>query len=105
MRDRVLSDMGEALRTSARFPGLDASAGHYESFYLKASHPTDPITLWIRYTVHKRPGAAAKGSLWFTLFDAHADGPWAVKATLDDVGAGPDHYIHVGTARFEPGGV
>jgi len=97
--------MGKALRSTARFPGVASSAGHYESFYLKASHPTDPVSLWIRYTIHKRPGEAPKGSLWFTLFDSREVGPWAVKVTTDDLGFGPDHYIHVGDARFEPGRV
>ena len=54
---------------SARFPAVPAAAGHYESFYLKAAHPSQPRGLWLRYTVHKPPGAAATGSLWFTLFD------------------------------------
>ncbi len=62
--------------TEARYPQLAAKAGHYESFYLKLCHPVDPLGAWIRYTVHKRPGAAAKGSLWFTLFDRSADGTW-----------------------------
>jgi hypothetical protein len=97
--------MGEPLRTQPRFPGLSQDAGHYESFYLKACHPTDPVAIWIRYTVHKRPGSAPLGSLWFTLFDRREDGPWAVKLTTPEVGAGPDHYIHVGDSRFEPGRV
>jgi hypothetical protein len=92
------------LRTQARFPSVERAAGHYESFYLKACHPDGGLGAWIRYTVHKRPGAAPSGSLWFTLFDA-ADGPRASKVTLDDVGSGPDHYIHVGESRFEPGRV
>lgn len=99
------SAMGEPLRSNARFPDVARSAGHYESFYLKASHPVDPVSVWIRYTVHKRPGHGPRGSLWFTRFDARADAPWAVKATTDDVGAGTDHYVHVGAARFEPGRV
>ena len=97
--------MGEPLRSTARFPGLPLSAGHYESFYLKASHPAEPVSVWIRYTVHKRPGAAPLGSLWFTLFDSREDGPWAVKATTGEVGAAPGEYVHVGDARFEPGRV
>jgi hypothetical protein len=48
------------------------SAGHYESFYVKACHPSGGLGVWIRYTVHKRPGAEAKGFVWFTLFDAEA---------------------------------
>jgi len=97
--------MGEPKFSQARFPSLQISAGHYESFYLKASHPTEPVSIWIRYTVHKRPGHTALGSLWFTLFDSREDGPWAVKVTTDDVGTGPSEYIHVGEARFEPGRV
>jgi hypothetical protein len=97
--------MGQALRSKARFPEVARRAGHYESFYLKASHPTDPLSVWIRYTVHKRPGAEPLGSLWFVLFDGRADGPSAVKATTPDVGAGPDHYIRVGDSRFGPGRV
>ncbi len=48
------------LRTQARFPDVPAGKGHYESFYLKACHPSEPLGIWIRYTVHKhsRPGAA-----------------------------------------------
>jgi len=95
--------MAEALRSTARFPDVGLSAGHYESFYLKASHPTEPVSIWIRYTVHKRPGAAPQGSLWFTLFDTREAAPWAVKATSADVGAGEEHYVHVADARFEPG--
>lgn len=84
-------------RTTARFPALPAKAGHYESFYIKACHPSEPLGLWIRHTVHKRPGEAPKGSLWFTQFDGE---PSAVKQTLDDVGAGEDEYIHVGGSRL-----
>jgi hypothetical protein len=91
------------LRTQARFPDVARGKGHYESFYLRAFDPARPRGVWIRHTVHKRPGADPKGSLWFTLFDGGADGPTASKVTLDDVGAGPDHYIHVGPSRLEPG--
>jgi len=97
--------MGEPTRSAARFSELSLSAGHYESFYLKATHPTDPVSVWIRYTVHKRPGEVPRGSLWFTLFDSREDGPWAVKTTTDVFGADPGEYIHVGDARFEPGRV
>lgn len=97
--------MGDPTRSAARFPELPLAAGHYESFYLKASHPDEPVSVWIRYTVHKRPGEAPLGSLWFTLFDGREDGPWAVKTTTDAVGAGPGEHIHVGDARFAPGRV
>ena len=48
----------------------------------KACHPSEPLGVWIRYTVHKRPGAEPKGSLWFTLFDASAEAPQATKLTV-----------------------
>ena len=91
------------LRTQARFPDVAQSKGHYESFYLRAFDPARPRGVWIRYTVHKRPGAEPRGSLWFTLFDRAADGPVACKVTLDDVGAAGGEYIHVGTSRLGAG--
>ena len=87
-------------RTEAVFPGLAPGAGHYESFYLKACHPEEPLGLWIRYTVHKRPGSAPHGSLWFTLF---GEEPAAVKQTLDDVGTAAGEYIHIGASAMAPG--
>jgi hypothetical protein len=88
--------------TEARFPHLPAKAGHYESFYLKACHPDEPVGVWIRYTVHKRPGARPNGSLWFTLFDRAADGPRASKVTSPDPSAGGD-WIRIGEARLGAG--
>jgi hypothetical protein len=95
----------DQLRTRPRFPDVPRKAGHYESFYLKARHPSEPLAAWIRYTVHKRPHADPKGSLWFTLFDASAEGPRASKVTLPSLGTGADHYIHIGESRFGPGDV
>ena len=84
--------------TAARFPAVPAKAGHYESFYLKLCHPTEPLGAWIRYTVHKRPGAAATGSLWFTLFEA--DGPRAAKLTVPEPSSGGADWLRVGEARI-----
>ena len=91
--------MAAQLRTGARFPEVDPQAGHYESFYLKACHPSEPVGLWIRYTVHQRPGTAATGSLWFTLFDEH---PRAVKQTFAAPAVADGEYIHIGPASFSP---
>jgi hypothetical protein len=87
--------------TEARFPNVPAKAGHYESFYLKLCHPSEPLGAWIRYTVHKRPGAPLTGSLWFTLFGL--EGPRAAKLTVPAPEAGDDEWIRVGEARLEPG--
>ena len=94
--------MAAEQRTSARFGDIRPKAGHYESFYLKACHPAEPVGLWIRYTVHKRSGAQPTGSLWFTLFDGS---PRAIKQTFADPGAKPGEYIHMGGAVFSPGTV
>jgi len=84
--------------TAARFTALPLKAGHYESFYLKLCHPSKPLGAWIRYTVHKRPGAAATASLWFTLFEAH--GPRAAKLTVPGPSSGGADWLRVGEARI-----
>jgi hypothetical protein len=84
--------------TAARFPAVPARAGHYESFYLKLCHPSEPLGAWIRYTVHKRPGAAPNGSLWFTLFEP--GGPRAAKLTLPRPETGDGGWLRVGEARI-----
>ena len=93
------------MRTEARFPGVDSGAGHYESFYLKASRPGGGRAVWIRHTVHKRPDAGLSGSVWFTLFDADAPGPRATKVTVGsaEVSAPEGAYIEVAEALLEPG--
>ena len=88
--------------TAARFPAVPARAGHYESFYLKLCHPSEPRGAWIRYTVQKRPGAAPNGSLWFTLFEA--GGPRAAKLTLPGPETGDGDWLRVGKARIGPDG-
>jgi hypothetical protein len=89
----------------ARFPDVAARSGHYESFYLKAARPGGGRALWIRHTVHKRPGAESKGSIWFTLFDREAPGPRATKLTVPAAGLGvPDGgWIRVAEAEIGPG--
>jgi hypothetical protein len=93
------------LRTEARFPGVAKSAGHYESFYFKATRPGGGQGLWIRHTVHKRPGEELSGSVWFTLFDGDAPGPRATKLTVPaaQVSAPDGGYIEVDGASFAPG--
>jgi hypothetical protein len=81
---------------------VPARAGHYESFYLKLCHPSEPLGAWIRYTVHKRPRAEPTGSLWFTLFEA--SGPRAAKLTVPGPESGGDDWLRVGEARIGPDG-
>lgn len=89
----------------ARFPGVAAKAGHYESFYVKACQPGGGRGIWIRHTVHKHPGAEPNASIWFVLFDREADGPRATKVTVPaaDLSAPAGSWIRVDGAEIGPG--
>lgn len=93
------------MRTRARFPDVSPRAGHYESFYVKAARPEGGLGVWIRHTVHKRPGAEPQGSVWLTLFDDEADGPVATKLTVpaSELSAPDGAYIRVDGATLAPG--
>jgi hypothetical protein len=89
----------------ARFPGVAAKAGHYESFYVKACRPGGGQGIWIRHTVHKRPGAEPNASIWFVLFDRDADGPRATKVTVPaaELSAPAGSWVKVDGAEIGPG--
>lgn len=89
----------------ARFSRVAAKAGHYESFYVKACRPGGGQGVWIRHTVHKRPGAEPKGSIWFVLFDRDAEGPRATKVTVPaaELSAPAGSWIRVDGAEIGPG--
>jgi hypothetical protein len=89
----------------ARFPDVGAKAGHYESFYVKSCEPGGGRGIWIRHTVHKRPGAEPKGSIWFVLFDRSAPGPRATKVTVpaSELSAPRGSWIRVADAEIAPG--
>ena len=93
------------MRTQARFPALDREAGHYESFYIKATRPEGGLGVWIRHTIHKRPGAEPTASIWFVLFDGEAASPAATKATFPaaELAAPQAGYVRVDGATLEPG--
>ena len=92
-------------RTHARFPDVAQGKGHYESFYLKACHPSEPLGIWIRYTVHKHSNQEPRGSVWFTLFDGNADGPQASKVTTPELTVPEGAYIRIGDSEFADGRV
>lgn len=80
------------------FPNASPRAGMYESFYLRAVSPDEPVGVWIRYTVHKRAGEAAKGSLWCTVFDAQRGSPFQHKLTTADLSVPAGGWIAIGEA-------
>jgi hypothetical protein len=89
----------------ARFPRVAEKAGHYESFYVKACRPGGGQGIWIRHTVHKRPGAEPNASIWFVLFDREADGPWATKVTVPaaELSVPSGSWVKVDGAEIGPG--
>jgi hypothetical protein len=84
-----------ALGTSAIFPRAAMRAGMYESFYIRAVAPEEPLGVWIRHTVHKRPGHAPRGSVWCTLFDARRGWPFMHKLTTDGLEVPAGGWISV----------
>ena len=76
----------------------------YESWYLKASHPTEPLGVWIRYTTHTKPGGDERGSLWFTLFGPE---PSAAKFTSgpESLSRGGGQFIRISDSVFAAGRV
>jgi len=89
----------------ARYADVAAKRGHYESFYVKACEPGGGRGIWIRHTVHKRPGAEPNASIWFVFFDRAAPAPRATKVTLPaaELSAPAGSWIRVGDAEIGPG--
>lgn len=56
-------------------------AGHYESYFQRANHPTRPLGFWIRYTLFSPKGRAADavGELWAIYFDGESGQITAVR--------------------------
>ncbi len=79
---------------AARYPQVPIGRGHYESTYLKASHPDEPLGIWIRFTIRKVPGRPPIGSIWCTLFEP--GGPTAVKVSSEAVAASATTAISIG---------
>jgi hypothetical protein len=88
--------------TAARFPSVGRRTGFYESFYLRACDPAARRGVWIRHTVHKRPGVEPQASLWFVLFDPEAGPPYAVKQThpAPALSSGGGDWIRIADARL-----
>ncbi len=91
------------MQAQAVFPGAPARAGMYESFYVRALAPREPVGVWVRYTVHKRPGERARGSVWCTVFDASRGRPWMHKFTSEELSAPGDAWIAIGASRLGDG--
>lgn len=83
------------------------TAGHYESFFQRANHPTQPLAFWIRYTLfspHNRP-QDAMGELWAIYFNGEQNQHIAVKTEfpLDQCVFKTDEFaVQIGDAHLHP---
>ncbi len=76
---------GEDLQNAINASQFDRrTGGFYESYFLRANHPTRPQAFWIRYTLFSPKGnpAATEGQLWAVYFDGDAGSRIAVKQSL-----------------------
>jgi hypothetical protein len=87
---------------SAIFPTAPMRAGMYESFYLRAVSSEEPVGVWLRYTVHKRPGQRPSGSVWCTVFDVRRGQPFMHKLTVDELRVPAGGWIEIDGARITP---
>jgi hypothetical protein len=60
------------------------TAGHYESWFQRANHPTRPLAFWIRYTIFCPKGRPEEstGELWAVFFDGEHHRVTAVKSEV-----------------------
>ena len=91
------------MEAKAVFSDASEGAGLYESFFVRAVSPDEPIGLWIRYTVQKAPGQWPTGAVWCTIFDARLGRPFMHKATFDEVRAPEGVWLGVGDATIRAG--
>ncbi|MBN2539032.1 MAG: hypothetical protein JXB09_03170 [Deltaproteobacteria bacterium] len=80
--------------------------GHYESFFLRANHPEEPLAFWIRYTIfspENRPDDAI-GEIWASYFDGNTQKHTAVKEEFplsDCLFKEDDFNVRVGEAVLD----
>ncbi len=92
------------MQAQAQFGKAQPASGMYESFYLRAVSPEEPLGVWLRYTIHKRPGHAPTGSLWCTVFDGVRGAPFMHKETFPHPSSPPGEWIEIGGSVLGPEG-
>ena len=84
------------------------ATGHYESFFLRANHPTRPLAFWIRYTIlspKKRPQDAL-GELWAIYFNGETNNHIAIKQEVPFrhcTFSSTAFYVEINRAQLKPG--
>ena len=81
------------------------ATGHYESFFIRANHPTEARAFWIRYTLFspKNHPEKAIGEIWFIYFDKSLQHPISSKTEfpIGECVFYPAHfYLQIGNGNF-----
>lgn len=82
--------------------------GHYESFFVRANHPSRPFAFWIRYTIFspRHHPDRAVGELWAIVFNAETGQHVAVKSATPFAACrfDPTHLsVQIGQAHLDSG--
>lgn len=82
--------------------------GHYESFFLRANHPSRPLAFWIRYTIFSplnRPQDAL-GELWAIYFNGETNKHVAAKKEVpfrQCTFSSTEFFVEIDGAQLKPG--
>jgi hypothetical protein len=95
-----------ALANGARFaPAQEAT--HYESWFLRGNHPTEPRAFWVRYTVYAPARFEERvGELWAIVFDGATSTHVAVRSEVPIARtryATSGLHVAIGQATLEDG--
>lgn len=85
-----------------------STAGHVESYFLKANHPTEPRAFWLKFTVFQPDGRPEKatGDVWAIYFDGASHNHVAVKQSypVSTCKLGREAVgVEIGESRFSTG--
>ena len=84
------------------------ATGHYESFFLRANHPTRPLAFWIRYTIFspKNRPQDALGELWTIYFNGETNNHNAIKQEVpfrQCTFSSTTFFVEIDSAQLKPG--
>lgn len=94
----------EEVNNTRYLPGM--SGGHYESFFLRANHPSRPLAFWFRYTIFSPKGRPndALAELWAVWSDGEQQQCTAAKLEmpLRDADFAHDRFrVSMGDSRLD----
>jgi hypothetical protein len=89
----------------ARYRG--GQDGHYESYFVRANHPSRALAFWLRYTLFSPKGAAERaiGELWAIVFDGETGRHLALKREFplhDCIFSRTKFHVRIGAAELTP---